>query len=214
MERPTRVYLVRHGETEWNSLGQFQGHQDVALSEKGRRQAECARERFSGENIAAFYASDLRRALETAVIIAGPHGKPVEPVPELREMDFGCWEGLTFEQIAGRYPTELVAWFRGPGTVGVPGGESFAQVQERAWAALRRIATRHPGERVLVVSHGGTIRALLCAALNLSSDAVWRLRLDNAAISTIDFYSDGPVVSLVNDCSHLRGLHKVAGSKS
>jgi alpha-ribazole phosphatase len=203
---------VRHGETEWNSLGQFQGHQDVALSEKGRRQAECARERFAGEDIAAFYASDLRRAMETAAVIAAPHGKPVQSVPDLREIDFGFWEGLTFDQIAALYPTELAAWFWGPGTLGVPGGESFAQVQERAWAALTGIVARHPGQKVLVVSHGGTIRALLCAALNLPSDSVWRLALDNAAISAIDFYSQGPVVSLVNDCSHLRCFHKAAGS--
>jgi alpha-ribazole phosphatase len=186
----------------------------VDLSDLGRRQAVCLQERFRGEQLAAFYASDLRRAAETAAVIAAPHGLEVQQLPALREMDFGHWEGLTHGQIAALYPAEFKAWFRGPGTVEVPGGESFARVQQRAWAALTEIVARHSGRKVLVVSHGGTIRALICAALGLDADALWHLALDNAAVSVLDFYSQGPVLSLLNDCSHLRCLYKPPAGQS
>lgn len=204
MDKPTRLILVRHGETAWNSNGKYQGHTDVGLSEVGKWQAACLQERFRDEKIDAFYASDLHRAMETAAIIAVPHGKEVRPVPALREINFGLWEGLTHSQIAAVYPQELQQWLFGPGEVVVPGGESFAQVRMRAWGALQEIVQAHRGETILAVSHGGTIRAILCAALNMGTESIWRFAQDNAAVNIIDFYPELPVVVLLNDTSHLR----------
>jgi len=203
MDQPTRLILVRHGETDWNSGGRYQGHSDVGLSEAGRWQAARLRERFRGERIDAFYASDLHRAMETAAIIAEPHGKAVCPVPALREINFGYWEGLTHSQIAAIYPQELERWLFGAGDAVVPGGESFAQVRQRAWRALEEMVKAHRGQTILAVSHGGTIRAVLCAALNMVTESVWRLAQDNAAVNIIDFYPQLPVVVLLNDTSHL-----------
>lgn len=170
------------------------------------------KERFSGVPVAAFYASDLRRAAETAAIIAAPHHRPVSLVPALREVNFGCWEGLTYDQVCSAYPQAFREWLFHPEETRIPGGESFAEVKARAWAAVRDIVTRHPGETVLAVSHGGTIRAILSAALVTGAQSIWRLAQDPAAVNVIDFYSEfSPVVVLVNDTSHLVGDKEVPG---
>lgn len=185
----------------------------MGLSEKGKWQAYRLQERFAQEPISAFYASDLRRAMETAAIIAAPHGQAVRPVPALREINFGLWEGLTHREIAATHPEALKQWLLGAGEVTVPGGESFAQVRERAWQAVQAIIAEHRGQKVLAVSHGGTIRSLLCAVLNLDTASVWRLAQDNAAVNIVDFYPELPVVVLLNDTSHLYPSHKAASIK-
>ena len=153
----TELLLVRHGETDWNREFRFQGHADPPLNETGREQARTLADELAGEPIDAIYTSDLARARETAEILAARLGKDVVPLRELREIDVGEWQGLTWPEIEERHPAGVEAWReRGHGW---EGGESYEQLGERIVAALRRISAEHPGERVLVVGHGGTIRA-------------------------------------------------------
>ncbi|MEX2212377.1 MAG: histidine phosphatase family protein [Gaiellaceae bacterium] len=148
---PTRIILVRHGETDWNFEHRWQGHADTPLNDKGRAQARELADRFDGEQVAAVYSSDLLRARETARILAERLGLEVTTVPALRERSFGLWEGLRHEDIVHRFP----------GLDDSPDAETREAMARRVLVSLRAIAASHPGETVLVVSHGGPIRAAL-----------------------------------------------------
>ena len=153
----TELWIVRHGETDWNRERRFQGHADQPLNETGRAQARALAESVAGDGISAVYTSDLARARETAEIVASRLGVEAVPLPGLREIDVGEWQGLTWPEIEERFPDAAAAWReRGHGW---ESGESYAELGERVVAALRRIVTDHPGERGLVVGHGGTVRA-------------------------------------------------------
>jgi phosphoserine phosphatase len=153
----TELLLVRHGETDWNAERRFQGHADPPLNDVGRRQARALADELAGERIDAVYTSDLARARETAAILAEPRGIRVVALPELREIDVGEWQGLTWPDIEGRFPDGALAWReRGHGW---ESGETYEQLAERVVPALRRIAVAHPEGRAVVVGHGGTIRA-------------------------------------------------------
>jgi probable phosphoglycerate mutase len=153
----TELLLVRHGETDWNRERRFQGHADPPLNDAGREQAHELAETLAGEGIDAIYTSDLQRARETAEILAARFGSEVVALRELREIDVGDWQGLTWPEIEERHPDGAARWHRDGH--GWDGGETYEQLRERIVAALRGIAERHPGQRVLVVGHGGTVRA-------------------------------------------------------
>jgi uncharacterized phosphatase len=148
---PTRIILARHGETDWNLERRWQGHSDRPLNETGRAQAEELAEQLAGEPIAAVYSSDLVRAHETARIIAARLGLGVVAVPGLRERQFGSWEGLRDVDVEDRFP----------GAHGPPDGETREELLRRVLESLEAIAAAHAGQTVLVVSHGGPIRAAL-----------------------------------------------------
>lgn len=149
----TTILLTRHAETDWNRDGRVQGHVDERLNETGRAQAQLLAERLAGETLDAVYASDLERAHETARIVAAAHGLGVTPVPDLREKHFGTWEGLTDREILLRFP-EAHRGHWGD-------GETAEEMGGRVIAALREIAESHPAGHVLVVTHGGPLRAVL-----------------------------------------------------
>jgi broad specificity phosphatase PhoE len=144
----TIVILARHGETDWNREGRWQGWADPPLNELGRRQAGELAERLRDVPFDAVYTSDLRRAHETAEIVAAPHGAPVVTDEGLREIDVGSWSGLTGAEIQERFGDER------------PDGETREEHRERVRAAAERLIAAHPGERILLVCHGGTMRAL------------------------------------------------------
>ncbi len=155
---PTLVILARHGESDWNASGRFQGRADRPLTELGRRQAENLATRLAHLPLEAVYASDLRRALDTAEIVARQQGLEVESVSDLCEIDVGSWSGLTREEAEHRFPDGYRRWLdRG---VGWDDGETYEELGDRVAAAVQRLAARHPGARILVVTHGGVLRAL------------------------------------------------------
>jgi probable phosphoglycerate mutase len=154
----TTLLLARHGETDWNRELRFQGHSDPPLNASGRRQAEQLAERVAGESLVAVYCSDLRRAHQTARIVADRLGLDVTVVPALREVDVGSWSGLTRDEIAERFPEAFHRWLEGDQG---HDGESRDELRARVMEAVSRIVAAHPGESVLVVSHGGALRALL-----------------------------------------------------
>src|SRR5215472_1133491 len=168
----TTLLLVRHGETDWNAGGRLQGHTDRPLSDFGRRQAQRLAEELEDERLEAIYSSDLSRARETAEIAGKRLGLTVELDPDLREKDWGTWEGLTAVE---RDRVEFV-------------GESTEEHQERILRALQRIAERHPdGGRVLVVTHGGSMRRVQTAALGMALPVVencgrWRCAYEQGAL--------------------------------
>jgi probable phosphoglycerate mutase len=154
----TELLLVRHGETDWNRDQRFQGHADPPLNDTGRAQARALADELAAERIDAIYTSDLARARETAELIAERAGVPFVLEPQLREVDVGEWQGLTRPEIEERFPEGMRNWHEHGH--GWESGETYEQLAERVLEALERIVRRHPDERVVVVGHGGTIRAI------------------------------------------------------
>ncbi|MGW2153357.1 bifunctional RNase H/acid phosphatase [Nonomuraea sp. NPDC001699] len=207
---PTRVatslLLLRHGETPLSVERRFSGLGDAELTANGLAQAAAAAERLSREPYRpeVIVSSPLRRARQTAEAVAQRTGLDVEVDEDLREADFGAWEGHTFTEVQRQWPDELAAWLAGPDTA-PPGGESFATAARRVQAAGERLVERYEGKTVLAVSHVTPIKMLLREALTAPLGALYRMHLDLACLSLIEYYADGPaVVKSFNDTAHLR----------
>ncbi len=200
----TRILAVRHGETPWNKDTRIQGHTDIPLSETGRWQAERLAQALRDEPIAAFYASDLGRAVETAQVSARHHGKPVTSHRGLRERAFGRFEGLTWAEIETHHPQDALAWRKRVPDFAPPGGESLLQLRERVVAAVDEIAARHPGELLMLVAHGGVLDILYRAATRLELQAPRTWDLTNTAVNRLLWSPEG--LSLVGwaDTGHLQ----------
>jgi alpha-ribazole phosphatase len=184
-DRVTTVYLARHGESDWNAANRFQGHSDRPLTEEGRRQAEALAELVAQENVDAIYSSPLIRALDTAKIVAARSGLEVTELEDLREVDTGNWSGLSRAEVQERFPEGFERWIAGGS--GWEDGETYEEMSERVLRAIRTIAVAHPKGRVLVVSHGGPIRAVQSAAEGVDLHAYRRLRPvePNARLSAV-----------------------------
>jgi broad specificity phosphatase PhoE len=200
----TRVMLVRHGATVLSAEDRFAGSTDVPLGEDGRMQAERLGQRLAGSPIAAVYASPLRRAVETATIVARPHQMDVTTLDDLREIDHGRWEGLRRAEAAATYPDEYSAWEHDPFGFAPTGGEAGRSVMDRALRGFHQIVFAHPDECVLVVSHKATIRLVIAHVLGFDPRG-YRDRLDQmpACLNMIDMGRDGRGrLMLLNDVSH------------
>ncbi len=199
-----RLILVRHGETPYNEGGRVQGIGDTELNEKGRTQAQLLARALEKEEVTAIYSSPLKRALETAHIIAEPHGLEVMVEANLREIDAGELDGLTYVEMAERYGEFLREWVKGSTTLRMPGGESMAELQGRAWGAIENIAAANRDGVVIIASHYFAIQSILCRALNISSFR--RVRIDLGGMSILNFGERGISLALLNDTCHLEGL--------
>src|SRR5437870_3569777 len=184
-DAPVRLLLVRHGESEWNRVRRFQGANDVGLSDVGRAQAEalgCAVKR--GYRVAVAYVSPMRRALETAELALAGTTIPRVPLPDLRELSLGEWEGRTVDEVRALEGDPYHAWVRAPLDCPPPGGEALPAVCARVRRAIDRLGARHRhDDDVLVVAHGGVISVYLCHLLGVSFNALWRLRIDNGSLT-------------------------------
>jgi alpha-ribazole phosphatase/probable phosphoglycerate mutase len=197
-----RLLLARHGESVWNAQRRFQGHTDIALSPRGRAQAEALGRALRGYRMTAAYVSPFRRARETAEVALRESGVPVTVLEELRELSLGTWEGRTVDEVRAEDGDPYRAWLRAPHDCPPPGGEPLPVVSARVQGALARIAAAHPdGEDVLVVSHGGVISVYACHLLGCSFNQLWRLRVDNASLTV----ARPPRLVSLNDTTHLRG---------
>jgi broad specificity phosphatase PhoE len=187
----TTIYLARHGESDWNAANRFQGHSDRPLTDLGREQARRLADLVAAENVEAIYASPLSRALETARIVAARTGLDVVVDEGLREVDTGSWSGLSRAEVRERYPEGFQRWITGG--AGWEDGESYEEMAERVLAAVNRIAAAHPGGRVLLVSHGGPIRAIQAASDGMAISEYRRLRPvePNARLSAVAVGDDG-----------------------
>jgi broad specificity phosphatase PhoE len=200
------VILLRHGETEWNLSGRWQGQShDTPLSDRGRAQAQIVSRRLRAYPIRAIYSSDLLRAFETAQIVGEVLG--LEPTAEqgLRESDIGLWTGLTWSEIAARFPEEVVAMIAGQ-DVRRGGGESYGELGARLAATLERVVAQHAGQTVLLVSHGAAIRSLVAHVLGASLAQMHRLEIGgNTALSLISAGHRGLRLVSYNVTAHLDG---------
>ncbi|MCF8012364.1 MAG: alpha-ribazole phosphatase [Clostridiales bacterium] len=199
-----RIYLVRHGQTDWNAKMRFQGQTDIHLAEKGREQAAALARRLEKENFAGIYSSDLTRAYETAEIIARSHNLLVQQKPAFREINFGSWEGLTFQEIQENFSEEATDWWERPLYTRIPDGESLHDVVKRSMDVLHDICKKHNGQKILIVSHGGVVRSIISTVLGIDLNEYWRIKQDNLALNIIHFpeWNKG-ILELLNDCTHL-----------
>jgi broad specificity phosphatase PhoE len=181
----TTVYLARHGESDWNAANRFQGHSDRPLTELGRRQAEALAELVAAQKVDAIYSSPLIRALETARIVAARTGLEVFEDEDLREVDTGSWSGLSRAEVQERFPEGFERWISGG--AGWEDGETYEEMAARTLGAVSRIAGAHPDGRILVVSHGGPIRAIQAAARGMDIHEYRRIKPvePNARLSTV-----------------------------
>jgi broad specificity phosphatase PhoE len=200
---PTRLLLVRHGESTWNREHRIQGQLDPPLSDEGRGQAARLGRRLAGRRFVAFYSSDLKRAFETSQVIGETAGAQPTPMLDLREVFLGEWEGLRTDEIAERYPDAWARWRHEPSWDLVPGGEGAGRFEKRVESALEQIFGRHPDGDVLVVTHGGVIQVALHRIVGRPSQGLFSFRIQNASISVIERRDGRRIVSGVNDVGHL-----------
>lgn len=202
-----KIILVRHGQTEWNRVERFRGQADVPLNETGVAQAEATGQRVAAEwQPVAVYASPLSRAVRTAEAIASRLGLPVQPHPDLIDINYGQWQGLTPDEVRQRWPEELDAWHNTPRRARIPGGETLDELRDRAMAAVRALAARHEGQTIALVAHTVVNRVILLAVLGLDNDRFWRLRQDTCAVNVFEVDGDVFTLALLNDTCHLRNV--------
>ena len=204
----SKYFLVRHGATEWNAQGRIQGQSDPSLNASGKRQARRLGMRLASVPFAEARCSDLRRCSETAAaILLGRNDVRLQEMPELREKNFGAWEGLTFREVEAGYPNLYRNWLTAADpSFAPPGGESDLQLYSRADTVVDRLRETRTGSggNLLVVTHGGTLRALIARLLGLPAQKMWKFRFANTGLSVVNVFEDGSaVVDLLNDTSHL-----------
>jgi ribonuclease H / adenosylcobalamin/alpha-ribazole phosphatase len=202
--KATTTLLLRHGQTALSVERRFAGRGDVALTDVGARQAAAAAARLAARGgIDLVASSPLARALSTAEIVAEATGAALLVDDDLVETDFGEWEGLTFAEVMARWPEEMAAWMASVDAA-PPGGESLAGAARRALAALDRLLSEHGRKTITVVSHVTPIKTIVCRALLAPPATLFRINLDVASLSEVDWYADGPaLVRSLNDTAHL-----------
>lgn len=194
----TRLYLIRHGEPEERYKGRCYGRLDAGLSARGVAQAEEAARFLALAPLAAIYTSPRQRATESAAPLARLRGLAPVVREDLAELDFGRFDGMTYEDAQAQYPEVYRLWMEHPTQVVFPEGESYARLRRRVAVALREIRAAHRGASAAIVSHGGVNRVALAEALGLSDDGVFRFDQSYAGISVIDYFEETPVVRVLN----------------
>ena len=198
-----RLLLLRHGETAWNRERRHQGQTDTPLSAEGLVQAEAAARELKEHTFAAVYASPLRRARDTAAVIAAVQGLEVETDPAFQELGFGRWEGLTLDEARTRDAALYEGWINTPHLVSPPEGESLVQARERVLAGLERLRAGHQDETVCLVTHAVPVRILILEALGLGLDRIWSLHSAPTGISELEFRDDWTALHRMNTLVHL-----------
>lgn len=210
-----KFFIVRHGETNWNREGRFQGQMDIPLNEKGLEQARMTAARFKGYPLEAVYASPLSRARVTGELIAEAAGCPLIPDKRFMEINHGAWEGTTTAEVEKNYGDILRQWKTEPHLVKMPGpgGESLEDVQKRAVAAVEEIVPKHKGD-ILLATHDAAAKTIICYYLGVPLSRYWRLKIPNCSVSYIEFLPSGPQVGLLGDVSHFHQGFDTFVSKS
>ncbi len=203
----TRIYLVRHGTTEWNREEIFRGRADCPLNETGRAEARALTDYFRGVEIQEIYSSPLSRAVQTADALASPRGLAVVCDPSFTDLDFGEWQGRPLREIREKYPEEYRTWRERPQDASFPGGENLGRVRARAWSGLLCRAESNPEKTILVVSHRVVTKILICAALGLDDSHFWQVKQDTTAVNCLEYARGWFTVALINDTCHLRPLY-------
>lgn len=208
----TKIYLIRHGETEGAETKRYKGHIDVPLSENGREQMKRMAAYIVGSEdnpsipplskggqrgVNAVYCSDLSRAVKSAEIIAERSGLKPVIMPDLRERNFGLWEGMSFDEIREKWPDAFNAWAANPLEFSPMNGESTVDVRERALKIFNEIIEKHKEENIAIVSHGGINRVILCHLLGIPLENIFRVKQDYGCLNIVEMW-DYPVVKCIN----------------
>jgi broad specificity phosphatase PhoE len=202
----TKIYLVRHGQTEWNKTLTFRGRADIPLNEAGHREAKAIADALKDRNIEAVYTSPLKRSIETAQPSAAFFNLEIVSVQELIDINYGDWEGLTFHEVQQRYRDEYRTWEKTPHLIRFPHGETLDEARERSFHAFHSIVQRNPGKSLLIIPHRVINKILLCALLGLSNSHFWKIKQDTGCINLIEYEDRKFILSLMNDTCHLKGL--------
>lgn len=200
-----KIYLARHGESQWNVSKIVQGQKNIPLTDKGIKQAELLGKRLINEQIEKIYSSDLARAYDTAKIIGKIIDVEVEPMKEFREINFGVWEGLSKNELLTKYRTEYEKWLKNPKDLILEGAETLAELQERALEGINKIINLN-GDRynnILIVSHSATIKVIILGLLGISLNNFKNLTLGNVSLSIIEYRNYNKVLKLFNNTDHV-----------
>ena len=198
-----RVFVVRHGETQWVRERRFAGSRDIPLAPEGRRQCAAVGRALADSGVAAVYTSPLERARASAELIAEPHHLPVRIAPAFVEMAFGPWEGLTRDEVQARFPEAWAQWRSAPHLLELAGAETLAGVAARVAAGVAELQQAHPGQAVVLVSHAIVARVLMLDALGLGLDRIWTLDATPAGITEIEYEPGWATVHRMNTVAHL-----------
>ncbi len=198
------IFIVRHGESVWNKEQRVQGRQDPGLSAKGMRQARAAAKRLKGEGIKVVYSSDLKRASQTAQIIAKASKARFVPEPCLEEMILGAWQGKTIDEVRRLFPRSYAAWKRAPSKARIPGWEGVPRFNARVRKAFKSIIEDNPDSDVCVVTHWGVIAAFFSMVMKMDFDGFFKkVRIDNCGINKVSFRKGEAIIQCINDTLHL-----------
>lgn len=198
------LFIIRHGESVWNKQQRVQGREDPGLSASGKRQARSAARRLRKEGIKVIYASDLRRAAQTARIIARETGARLILYPEIEEIILGAWQGKTIEEVKRLYPKSYMAWLKAPSTARIPGWEGLPRFTRRIDRAFKYILSKNPDSSVCVVTHWGVIAAYLSSKMRTDFDRFFKtVRIDNCGINKVSFKNGKAIIQCINSTRHL-----------
>lgn len=203
----TQIILVRHGQTEWNRVERFRGRADMPLNETGINQAEATGVRVAAKwKPVAIYSSPLARAVKTAEAIAKHFGLSVQINPDLADIDYGDWQGLSPEEVGTRWGEMLDKWYNAPHLASIPNGETLADLRERAMKTVNELAARHTGETILLLGHTVINRIILLGVLGLGNERFWHIRQDTCAINLFDVKDGEYTLVSLNDTCHLDNI--------
>ena len=206
------IYIVRHGQTEWNLLGKTQGHGNSDLTPKGIEQAELFADSMTKYPIDYIYSSDLGRAYQTAEIIGNKLNIEVEKTEALREMNFGTWEGRIIKDIIEEDPELYKMWRNEPHLAKIPQGETLSQIKERTDAFIKEINEKYDGKHIVLVTHSLCARIMLLSFLDSDVKNIYRINQANTALNIIELRDYGPVVMKMNDTTHIINDTKLENS--
>lgn len=195
------IFLIRHGETDWNREGRFQGKMDIPLNTIGKKQAEAAAKALGNAAIDRVVSSSLARAADTAIASTVLSGLAVEVMDGFREIDHGLWEGHTADEVEKLWPGMLLQWHLHPEAVTMPEGETLRDVQVRALSALEDVIAG-PGNRVAVFSHDAVIKVILCGVVDCNLSSFWRFRIANGSITLLEAGETGLSLHVMGDAHH------------
>lgn len=200
-----KIYLVRHGESQWNIVKKIQGQKDIPLTNRGIKQAHLIGNRLVGEKIDRIYSSDLERAYITAKIIGDKMGLKVVPMKEFREIAFGIWEGLTDDEMVENFHREMEIWRSNPEKLNIEGAETLEILQIRAMKGIEKIIQENKDDHnLLVVSHNATIKTIILGLLGMDLTHFKNLTIGNVGLTIIEFREYNPVLKVLNDTCHLK----------
>jgi len=200
----TKIYLIRHGQTEWNKTQTFRGRTDILLNERGHKEAEAILVALKNRDISAVYTSPLRRSIETAKPIAEFFNVEIVRVKGLIDINYGDWQGLEIDDVKERYKDQYNKWEKEPNLIRFPNGETLDEVRERSFFAFKDIARENTDKSIVVIPHRVINKVILCALLGLDNSHFWEIKQDTGCINLVEYSNGRFVLSLMNDTCHLK----------